>query len=130
MSTDQQPTISELVRSATTDVSQLVNGQIELTKAELRTSAGEAKSTFGLLAVAGLFGFLTLVFLLVTLAWGLAQLGLPNWAAFGIVSLILLVITAVTGLLGKKHAEKIRGPERAMAELEKSRNLLSAPTSS
>lgn len=130
MSTDQQPSISALVKSATEDVSQLVNDQIALTKAELKDTADAAKTTVGLFGAAALFGLLTLIFALVTLAYGLVQLGMQTWAAFGVVALILLVITAIAGLVGKKRAEKIHGPERAIAELEKSRTLLGSPNGS
>lgn len=112
------PTIAELVKSASADVSTLVTDQIELTKAEVKASAQKAGNAFGLLAGAAFVGVLFLVFLLVTLAYVLVALGLPVWAGFGIVTLLLLIIAAVLGLLGKKHASQVKGPERAMAQIE------------
>jgi hypothetical protein len=67
------------------------------------------------------------VFVLVTLAWALVALGLPYWAGFGIVALLLLIVAAVLGFLGKKKAEGIKGPERAIAELEKTKLALAGP---
>ena len=48
------PSIAELVKSASADVSTLVTDQIELTKAEVKASAQKAGNAFGLLAGASL----------------------------------------------------------------------------
>ncbi len=112
------PSIVELVKSASADVSTLVTDQIELTKAEMKASAKKAGNAFGLLAGAAFVAVLFLVFLLVTLAYVLVAVGLPVWAGFGIVTLLLLIIAAILGLLGKKHASQVKGPERSMAQIE------------
>jgi len=121
-----EPTIRELIGSATRDVTTIVSCQVELAKAELRDSARQAGSAFGLLAVAGLFGLLAFVFLLVTLAYVLVQVGLPTWAGFGIVTLLLILVAAILAGVGKKHAVKIKGPERTVAQLEQTGQALSA----
>jgi membrane protein implicated in regulation of membrane protease activity len=58
------------------------------------------------------------IFLLVTLAYVLVALGLPVWAGFGIVTLLLFIVAAILGLLGKKESAKIKGPERTIAQIE------------
>lgn len=112
------PSIGELVKSAAADVSTLVNDQIELTKTEIRTSAQRAGKAFGLFAGAAFVAVLFIVFLLVTIAYVLVQLGLPTWAGFGIVALVLLIVTIILGLLGRKKAESIKGPEASLAQIE------------
>ena len=56
----EQAGIGELVSSAISDITTLVNDQIELTKVELKSSAENAGRAFGLLgaaaAVGGMFG--------------------------------------------------------------------------
>ncbi len=123
-----EPTIRELITSAAADVAALLSAQIELAKAELRQSAKQAGSAFALLIGAGVLAFLGLIFLLVTIAYALVALGLPVWAGFGIVTLLLVIISAVLGLLGKKHAEKVRAPERTLASLEETARALSPET--
>lgn len=117
-STQDQASISTLVSSAISDITTLVSDQIELTKVEVKTSAQTAGRAFGLLgaaaAVAGMFG----LFLLITIAWVLVALGLPTWAGFGIVTLILLITAAILGLVGYKKMQSVKGPKAAMAELE------------
>lgn len=118
------PTIRELIGTAAQDVTAMLSGQVELAKAELRESAKQAGSAFGLLAVAAVFGLLGFVFLLVTIAYVLVQLGLPTWAGFGIVTLLLLVVAGILALVGVKHAQKVRGPEQTIKQLEETKTAL------
>jgi hypothetical protein len=69
--------------------------------------------------------FLGLVFLLLTLAWVLVELGLPTWAGFGIVTLLVILLAVVMGLVGRKQLESVKGPERSQASIEKSKALFS-----
>ena len=117
--------LGTLVSGVTEDLSALVRGEIELVKAELRENAKAAGSGSGLLIGALVVAFLALVFLLLTAAWGLVQAGLQTWAAFGIVTLFLIVVAVVLGLVGRNQLEKIKGPERSQASLEKTKAVLS-----
>ena len=112
------PSMPELMRSASTVVTALISDQIELTKAELQVSAKTAGRAFGLLAAAAFVAIFLFLFVLLTLAFVLNAVGLPMWAAFGIVTLILLIVTAVLGLVGKKRADSITPPQRSMAQAE------------
>jgi len=115
----QQPgpdaSLGDLVASITRDVHELVTGQVELAKAELRESAQAAGKTGGLFAGAGLFALLGLVFLLVTIAFGLVAAGLAPWAAFLIVTAGLLLAAGILAALGRSHSRSIKAPERSIA---------------
>jgi hypothetical protein len=100
------------------DIRTLVSDQIELTKTEIRSSAQTAGRAFGLLGAAAFIGLLFVIFLLVTIAYALVGLGLPTWAGFGIVSLVLLILAAVLGLVGYKKMNRVQGPKAAIAEIE------------
>lgn len=119
-----EPTVRELITSAAADVAALISAQIELAKAEIRQSMKQAGSAFGLMIGAGVLAFLALIFLLVTIAYGLVALGLPVWAGFGIVTLALIIIAVILGLLGKRHADKVQAPERTLAQLEQTAKAL------
>lgn len=124
---DKQQSLGSLVSGITEDLSALVRGEIELAKTEVRETVQVASKGGGMLAGAALFGFLALVFLLLTLAWGLVQLGLPTWAGFGIVALLLLVITAILGLLGKKRLDEVQaqgGLVRTQVSIEEAKTAL------
>lgn len=119
-----EPGIVELVRSAAADTTELVRQQIELTKAEVKENVRTAGSSFGLLAVGGAVVGMGGIFLLVTLAYVLVQLGLPTWAGFGIVTLLLFLIGGILLIIGAKRAKTVHGPERAMAALDATKSTL------
>jgi uncharacterized integral membrane protein len=118
------PGIVELVRSAAADTTELVKQQIELTKAEVKESVRTAGSSFALLAVGGVILCLGAIFLLVTIAYVLVQLGLPVWAGFGIVTLFLFLVGAILMLVGRKRAKAVHGPDRSIAALEATKTTL------
>lgn len=117
--------IAALVTSATADMKTLVTDQIELTKVEIRSSAQTAGKSFGLLGAAAFVAVLFLVFLLIAIAYVLVALGLPEWAGFGIVAVVLGIIAAILGLVGKKRLERVKGPQQAAAQLEATKRALS-----
>lgn len=121
--TDQpaEPTVRELIGTATQDVTTMLSAQVELAKAELRESAKQAGAAFGLVAVAAVVGLLGIVFLLVTIAYVLVELGLQTWAGFGIVTLLLFVVAVILAAVGKRHADRIKGPELTIGQLDATR---------
>ncbi|MDQ1246279.1 MAG: hypothetical protein QG597_647 [Actinomycetota bacterium] len=122
-----EQSIAQLVSSATADMKSLVTDQIALTKVEIQSSARTAGKSMGLLAGAAFVGVLFIVFLLVTIAYVLA-LWLPVWAGFGIVALVLAIVAAILGLVGKKRLESVKGPQQSMAQLEATKKALAPGT--
>ncbi|MFZ8910967.1 MAG: phage holin family protein [Candidatus Nanopelagicales bacterium] len=119
-----EASIKALVAAAVTDLQRLIKAQIALAKLELQQSGRAAGKTgifiVGALSMAAMGG----IFLLVTLAYVLVALGLPVWAGFGIVTLVLFLVAAVLGLLGKKASSKIKGPDRTIAQIEQTKAAL------
>lgn len=115
--------IKALIASAVMDLQRLIKAQVALAKLELQQSgraAGKASIFIvGALSLAGTGG----LFLLVTLAYVIA-IWLPVWAGFGIVTLVLFLIAVVLGIFGKNAAGQIKGPERTVAEIEKTKSAL------
>ncbi len=109
--------IGELVRDATTQMSTLVRAEVELAKAEITRDVkkGLTGSVFFILALVVLlystfFMFLFLAELLDTWLW--------RWAAFLIVFVLMLVVTAVLALLGFLKVRRIRGPKQAIESVK------------
>lgn len=119
-----EASLKALIASAVADLQRLIKAQVALAKIELQESGRAAAKTsvflIGALTMAGTGG----LFLLVTLAYVLVALGLPVWAGFGIVTLLLFIVAMVFGLLGRKSAQAITGPERTIAEIEKTKAML------
>lgn len=116
--------LGAMVSGVTEDFSLLVKDQIALAKSELRESAKSAASGSAMFVAAGVLAFLAFVFLLVTAAYGLVAAGLPTWAGFGIVALVLVVVAVVLVLVGRSQLHSVRGPERTQQQLAELPTLL------
>lgn len=98
---DARPTIGELVSTLSEKLSQLVRDEIRLAKAELAEKAKHAAIGAGLLAGAAFLGFFGFAVLIATAVLGLAN-AVDAWLAALIVAVVLLALTAVLALLGKR----------------------------
>ena len=105
-------TIGQLVADATHDFQGLVRSEIALAKAEVTSGAKDVGKG------AAFFGLMGRVFLLHGAAWGLAE-ALPIWAGYLIVAVVVLVLAAILGLLGKKSLETAKpAPDRAIDQAQ------------
>lgn len=113
-----EQSIGALARDASTHLSTLVRGEIELAKSEIvgEVRKGVKGSVYFVLALA-ILAF-SMFFLFFTLAEGLDQLGLWRWAAFGITFLAMLLAAGLLALLGYLRVRKIRAPKRTIATLK------------
>jgi len=110
--------IGELVSQVVTNGRRLVETQVTLTRTEL-TQTGKQVGEISVLALAALSAAsIAGLFLLIAAAFGLVAAGLPEWAGFLIVAVVLLVITAILGLLARGKAQKMNGPKVAAEELQ------------
>jgi sensor histidine kinase regulating citrate/malate metabolism len=116
---DAEPTLGQLVASASRDVSTLLRTEIALAKTEITGAVKFAGKGAGMFAGAAFFGLFGLGFLLTALAWGLVAVGLATWLAFLIVAVLLFIGAAILALVGKKamtHADPT--PKRAITEAQ------------
>lgn len=99
--------IGELFATLSTQITSLIQGEIELTKAKASAYATRMGMGIGLLGAAGLLGMYLLGWVFHSIELVLALL-VPAWAASLIVVALLLVIILVLALLGKKALDKAR----------------------
>jgi len=104
-------------RRVAESVSAIVRLELQLAAAEVKRKLGEIGVGVGLIAAAALLALYAVGFLLATLAAGIAT-ALPWWAALLIVSILLLVLVAVLGLVGKSIVQNAAPvvPEQAIEE--------------
>jgi uncharacterized membrane protein YqjE len=114
-STDQS--IGNLVSNVTSNVSSLVRLELELARTELSESAKQGAAGFALFVVAGVLASLAILMASFAAVYGFARV-MPLWAAFLVVAGIYLVIGVVLALVGRGRLKKLRGPERAIAQVE------------
>lgn len=123
------PSIGRLVNDALEDVSTLVRNEIALAKAEISVDVKRGGVGAALFVGAGVFAFLGLIFLLHTIALGIFALGLPLWASYLIVAVVLFIGAAVVALIGKSQISKVKGkPERTIASAQDTMDALKRST--
>lgn len=120
--------IRQLLADVAKDAKHLLQVQTELAKTETKEAQQEATKTGGAFAVAAGAGVMGGIFLLVTIAWGLVELGLPTWAGFGIVTLVLFITAAIAGIIGKKKSQQISKLNITKREIDRTKQILSGAT--
>ena len=117
------PSIGDLIRDATTQVSTLVRAEVELARAEITRDVkkGLTGSVYFIAALVVLFYstfffFFFLAELLDTWLW--------RWVAFLIVFGIMVLTTAVLALFGYLKVRRIRGPQKTIASVKETREAL------
>jgi hypothetical protein len=110
----EERTLGQLVAQASEDLSELVRYEIALAKSEVMADVKKGAAAGGLFAVAGFFGLLALITLLIAAAYGLVAAGLSPWLSFLIVTGALLLLAVLLVLVGVVLIKKIKPPERTI----------------
>lgn len=117
---ERETSVSTLVSGIVSDVQDLARKEIALARQEIKEDLNEAKDAAvklgisgGVLAVGGLF-------LLVTLALGLADLlDWPAWAGFGVVGLVFAVVGFFLFSSAQKQAKELKPmPEKTIETMK------------
>lgn len=110
--------IGSLISGLIKDMQDLVRGEIQLAKTELKEDASAAGKGIGFLVAGALIGLVALVFIALTAA-ALLDKWMQTWIAVGIVTLVLIVIAAILALSGKnKLSASNMKPEQTIASLK------------
>ncbi|HEY1716192.1 MAG TPA: phage holin family protein [Solirubrobacteraceae bacterium] len=88
---------TDSLAGAVTEVSEklslLVREEIELAKAEMSTKVSGLARGAAAVAIGAVFGVFALIFVLLTLAWGLNVITNSFWIGFAIVMVLLIALT-------------------------------------
>ncbi|MEN3356934.1 MAG: hypothetical protein V7637_916 [Mycobacteriales bacterium] len=122
------PSVGELVRAASEQMSALIRAEFELAKAELSATAKRAGTGAGFVTAAAVTLLLSLPFLFVAVAEGLVALGLPRWSAYLIVWGLFVVGAVLLGLLGIRLVRRLRKPERTIEAVKETARWARHPT--
>jgi uncharacterized membrane protein YqjE len=127
----EQPSIGTLVSEASSSLSTLLHGEIELAKLEVKASVKNAGTGAGLFAAAGVLLVFSLTFGLIALAEGLVAAHMWRWAAYLIVFGVLVFIAAIAVLLGIRKVKRVKAPTQTIETTKASVNAVKrAATSS
>ncbi len=118
--------LGELMKEASTEVSRLMRGELEVAKAELKAEAKDAAKASGAIAAGGVLahtGYLAVVAGVVFLL----ALAIPLWASALIVGAVLI---AAGAFIAKSGADKLKTavhpPKRTIQTFEEDRRWASA----
>ena len=119
------PSIGDLVKDATAQVSTLVRAEVELARAEITRDVrkGLTGSIFFILALVVLF-YSTFFFFFLTAE--LLDTWLWRWVAFLIVFTVMVLTAAVLGLFGYLKVRRIRGPRQTIESVRETRQAFTA----
>lgn len=119
------PADNENLAAALTEVSErmsvLVREEIELAKVEVTEKASSLARGAAAVAVGAVFGVFALVFVLLTVAWGLNSALSSLWLGFLIVMAVLLILTGSAFLFAWRKL-KVGAPKPNMA-IEEARKI-------
>ena len=118
-----EQSIGGLVKEATAHVSTLVRAEVELARAEVTAEVKKGLQGSIFFIVALVIALFSLFYLFFALAELLA-IWLNRAAAFGIVFGFMILVAALFGFLGYLRVRKIRKPERTIATLKDSAQVL------
>ena len=119
------PSIGDLVKEATAQVSTLVRAEVELARAEIIRDVKRAL-TGSLYFIAALVVLFYSTFFFFFFIGALLDLWLPRWAAYLIVFGIMVVATAVLALWGYLKVRRIRGPRETIESVKETRDVLTS----
>lgn len=114
----EPPSIGALLSDITANLSSLVRQELDLAKAEAKQSASRAGKGAGMLTGAGLAGYFVLLFVSVSVWWGLGKHTGWAWSAL-IVAAVWAVIGAVLALLGRQQLRAVSGLDKTSETVKK-----------
>jgi hypothetical protein len=121
---DDEPSIGELVASASRDVSSLIRNEIALAKSEVAVSVKAGGLGAALFAAAGFVLLLGVIMASVALAYFIHMTGLDLAWCYSIVFLLYLLLAALLGFVGYRKVRAVRPPERAIHQAQETKNAL------
>ena len=109
MSDSDKTSVAKMILQSVEDFATIVKGEIDIAKKSLTNSVKKIGSGIGFIITAFLLMNVSLLFLLIALAYGFIQWGLPSWASFLLVAAIMIGLSIIFVLLAFRSFRKISG---------------------
>lgn len=127
MSTDrasyegEQRSLGELLGDLADDLTTLVRKELQLARTEIKEEAQRAATAGGMLGGGAVAAWISLLFVSLALAWGLAEF-MPAWVAFLIVALIHAAASAALFVRGRQKLQRVNPvPDETIDSLKEDR---------
>jgi hypothetical protein len=109
MSDSDKASVAKMILQSVEDFATIVKGEIDIAKKSLTNSVKKIGSGIGFIITAFLLMNVSLLFLLIALAYGFIQWGLPSWASFLLVAAMMIALAIIFVLLAFRSFRKVRG---------------------
>jgi hypothetical protein len=109
MTDSDKTSVPRMILQTVEDFATIVKGEIEIAKNSLTNSVKKLGLGIGFIITAFLLINVSLLFLLIALAYGFIQIGLPGWASFLLVAGIMIFMAVILVLFAFSSFRKIRG---------------------
>jgi hypothetical protein len=109
MTDSDKTSVAKMILQSVEDFSTIVKCEIDIAKKSLTNSVKKIGSGIGLIITAFLLMNVSLLFLLIALAYGFIQWGLPSWASFLLVAAIMIALAIIFVLLAFRSFRKVKG---------------------
>lgn len=119
-----EPSIGDLVASASRDVSTLIRNEIALAKAEVKVSVKTGGMGAALFAAAGFVLVLGVIMASVALAYFIRMTGLDLAWCFSIVFVLYALLAGLLAFIGFRKVRAVRPPERAIHQAQATKDAL------
>lgn len=117
--TDNEPSLSDLVIGLTDDISELVRKEVALAKAELQENVKEGAAAGGMLAAGGMVAYAGLILILFAIAIALGEWWNNMWLGAAVVGLVVAVIGWIMFNSGKNQLQNVNlVPRKTVSSLK------------
>ena len=103
-SADTSNTLGDTVTGIIEDVQNIVRGEVQLAKTEIKEDVGKLGKALGMIGAAAFLALVGFIFLMLGVTY-LLNKSLEMWISAGIVGLALLIIGAIIGVIGKNQMQ-------------------------
>ena len=101
--------ILKIIVQTINDLSIILKGEITIARLGLTASVRKLGFGIGFVITAFLLLNISLLFLLIALAYGFIQIGLAGWISFLLVAAIMIALAVIFIVLGVRSFSKVRG---------------------
>ena len=117
---DRNDSLAAAVTEVSEKLSVLVREEMELAKAEVSEKVSSLARGAAAVAIGAVFGVFALIFVLLTIAWGLNSIFTSLWIGFAVVMVLLVALTFGAFLFAwRKLKVGAPTPKMAIAEAKK-----------
>ena len=120
----EEPSIGELVASASRDASALIRNEIALVKSEVKVSVKAGGLGAALFAAAGFVLLLGVIMASIALAYFIHMTGLHLAWCFSIVFLLYALLAGILAFVGYRKIRAVRPPEKAIHQAQETKHAL------